>query len=216
MGYIGATIRVARRRPPGCAGAGTPSVGGTLRAAMRVLVVTSMYPTPAHPALGGFVRDQVDALREQPGLEVELFVIEPGGNGRWLRAARELRRRYRDTRFDVVHAHHGLTGWSARALRGTPLIVTFHGTDLSHPVVGPMSRALARAIDLNGEVVTLKEVLEDGNRALIVGRADEERVVEMSDALKGEKLRAGDTLLMEGRSGLLVENRPQEIAAARR
>src|SRR5256714_2858120 len=64
---------------------------------------------------------------------------------------------------------------------------------------------LARAIDLNGEVVTLKEVLEDGRRALIVGRADEERVVEMSDALMHEKLRAGDTLLMEGRSGLLVE-----------
>src|SRR5438477_12407457 len=57
---------------------------------------------------------------------------------------------------------------------------------------------LVRAIDLNGEVVTLKEVMEDGRRALIVGRADEERVVEMSDALLGEKLRAGDMLLMEG------------------
>jgi proteasome-associated ATPase len=68
---------------------------------------------------------------------------------------------------------------------------------------------LARAIDLNGEVVTLKEVLEDGKRALIVGRADEERVVEMSDALQHEKLRAGDTLLMEGRSGLLVEKLPR-------
>src|SRR5947207_5368210 len=64
---------------------------------------------------------------------------------------------------------------------------------------------LVRAIDLNGEVVTLKEVLEDGKRALIVGRADEERVVEMADGLQNEKLRAGDTLLMEGRSGLLVE-----------
>ncbi|MEA2399076.1 MAG: hypothetical protein QOK25_2632 [Thermoleophilaceae bacterium] len=119
---------------------------------MRVLVVTSMYPTPSHPALGGFVRDQVEALREQPGLDVELFVIEPDGNGRWLRAARELRRRYRGTRFDVVHAHHGLTGWSALALRGAPLVVTFHGTDLSHRVVGPMSRALARAIDLPAPV----------------------------------------------------------------
>jgi proteasome-associated ATPase len=68
---------------------------------------------------------------------------------------------------------------------------------------------LARAIDLNGEVVTLKEVLDDGKRALIVGRADEERVVEMSDALRDEKLRAGDTLLMEGRSGLLVEKLPR-------
>ncbi|HVW35095.1 MAG TPA: proteasome ATPase [Acidimicrobiia bacterium] len=68
---------------------------------------------------------------------------------------------------------------------------------------------LARAIDLNGEVVTLKEVLEDGKRALIVGRADEERVVEMADGLQLEKLRAGDTLLMESRSGLLVEKLPR-------
>jgi len=68
---------------------------------------------------------------------------------------------------------------------------------------------LARAMDLNGEVVTLKEVLEDGKRALIVGRADEERVVEMADGLQDEKLRAGDTLLMEGRSGLLVEKLPR-------
>jgi glycosyltransferase involved in cell wall biosynthesis len=119
---------------------------------MRVLVVTSMYPTPSHPALGRFVHDQVEALREQPGLEIELFVIEPGGKGRWLHAARELRRRFRDTRFDLVHAHHGLTGWSAVALRGPPLIVTFHGTDLSHRVVGPMSRVLARAIDLAAPV----------------------------------------------------------------
>lgn len=68
---------------------------------------------------------------------------------------------------------------------------------------------LARGLDLNGEVVTLKEVLEDGRRALVVGRADEERVVELSEDLIGEKLRAGDTLLMETRSGLLVERLPR-------
>jgi len=42
-------------------------------------------------------------------------------------------------------------------------------------------------------------------RALVFGRADEERVAELSDALVGVKLRAGDTLLMESRTGLLVE-----------
>jgi len=69
---------------------------------------------------------------------------------------------------------------------------------------------LARGVDLNGEVVTLKEVLEDGRRALVVGRADEERVVELSEELMGgEKLRAGDSILMEGRSGLLIEKLPR-------
>ena len=119
---------------------------------MRVLVVTSMYPTPSRPGLGGFVRDQVEALRGMDGVEIELFAIEPGGHSRWITAARELRRRYAGERFDVVHAHHGLTGWSALAVRGAPRVLTFHGTDLAHPVVRRMSRALARIVDLPAPV----------------------------------------------------------------
>jgi proteasome-associated ATPase len=64
---------------------------------------------------------------------------------------------------------------------------------------------LARQGEGSGEVVVLKEVLEDGKRALVFGRADEERVAELSDALIGVKLRAGDTVLMESRTGLLIE-----------
>jgi proteasome-associated ATPase len=70
---------------------------------------------------------------------------------------------------------------------------------------------LARGVEIAGEVVTLKEVLEDGRRALVLGRADEERVCELSDELQdgGIMLRAGDHLLMEGRSGLLLEKLPR-------
>ena len=121
---------------------------------MRVLVVTSMYPAPAHPGLGGFVRDQVEALQALEGVEVELFAIEPGPPTRFIRAARDLRRKYGGERFDVVHAHHGLTGWSALAVRGAPRVLTFHGTDLSHPIVGPLSRRLARLVDLPAPVST--------------------------------------------------------------
>jgi proteasome-associated ATPase len=64
---------------------------------------------------------------------------------------------------------------------------------------------LARGGEGSGEVVVIKEVLEDGRRALVFGRADEERVAELSDALIGLKLRAGDTIMMEPRTGLLVE-----------
>ena len=69
---------------------------------------------------------------------------------------------------------------------------------------------LARGVEIAGEVVTLKEVLEDGRRALVLGRADEERVCELADELQHDvKLRAGDHLLMEGRSGLLLEKLPR-------
>jgi proteasome-associated ATPase len=68
---------------------------------------------------------------------------------------------------------------------------------------------LARGPEVSGEVVTLKEVLEEGTRALIVGRADEERVVELADSLLDVKLRAGDTILMDSRTGLLLEKLPR-------
>jgi proteasome-associated ATPase len=68
---------------------------------------------------------------------------------------------------------------------------------------------LARRPDVAGEVVTLKEVMEDGVRAMVVGRADEERVCELSDDLRGVRLRSGDTLLMDVRSGLLLERLPR-------
>ena len=68
---------------------------------------------------------------------------------------------------------------------------------------------LARGHEVTGEVVTIKDVLEDGIRALIVGRADEERVCELADALGGVQLRAGDTCSMDPRSGLLLEKLPR-------
>jgi proteasome-associated ATPase len=68
---------------------------------------------------------------------------------------------------------------------------------------------LARQGEDSGEVVTLKEILEDGRRAIVYARADEERVVELSHDLLDVHLRAGDSVLMETRSQLLVEKLPR-------
>jgi proteasome-associated ATPase len=69
---------------------------------------------------------------------------------------------------------------------------------------------LARTPETNGEVVTLKELLADRRRAIVIGRADEERVVDLSEGLADEeRLRAGDSLLMDARSGLLLEKLPR-------
>ncbi|HLI25234.1 MAG TPA: proteasome ATPase, partial [Acidimicrobiales bacterium] len=67
---------------------------------------------------------------------------------------------------------------------------------------------LARSPERSGEVVVIKDMLEAG-RAVIVGRADEERVVEVADSLAGERLRAGDSVLMDSRTGLLLEKLPR-------
>ncbi|MBA3288604.1 MAG: proteasome ATPase, partial [Acidimicrobiia bacterium] len=68
---------------------------------------------------------------------------------------------------------------------------------------------LARRPELTGEVVTVKEVMEDGVRALVVGRADEERVCELADAMRGIHLRSGDSLRLDPRSNLLLEKLPR-------
>src|SRR3954454_3280127 len=88
-----------------------------------------MYPTRERPALGPFVRDQVEALRRRGDLEVELYAFGPGPRA-LVRAAAGLRRRYRGRRFDIVHAHFGLTAWPAVLARLGPVVVTLHGNDL--------------------------------------------------------------------------------------
>ncbi|MCY3561242.1 MAG: proteasome ATPase [bacterium] len=68
-----------------------------------------------------------------------------------------------------------------------------------------LSVVLARGADGTGEVVTLTEVLEGGDRAVVSCRADEERVVDLAEGLAGAALRVGDPMLMDTRSGLLIE-----------
>ncbi len=68
---------------------------------------------------------------------------------------------------------------------------------------------LARRPELTGEVVTVKELMDDGVRALVIGRADEERVCELADAVRGIHLRAGDTMRLDIRSNLLLEKLPR-------
>jgi glycosyltransferase involved in cell wall biosynthesis len=97
--------------------------------AVRVLVVTNMYPSRERPWLGPFVRDQVEAFRRRDDLEVELFAFGPGPRA-LVRAAASLRSRYRGQRFDIVHAHFGLTAWPALLARLGPVVVTLHGNDL--------------------------------------------------------------------------------------
>jgi teichuronic acid biosynthesis glycosyltransferase TuaC len=116
--------------------------------ALHALVVTNMYPSPEHPALGSFVRDQVTALRRIDDLEVEVFAFEPGGASAYRRAAAELRRAHHTTRFDIVHAHFGLTGWPALAARARARVLTLHGTDLAHPRSRKLTLAALPFVDL--------------------------------------------------------------------
>jgi proteasome-associated ATPase len=60
-----------------------------------------------------------------------------------------------------------------------------------------------------GEVVMFKEVLADGDRVLVIANADEERVVRIAEPLRSTNLRAGDSLLLDARSGYVYERVPK-------
>ncbi|HTX30291.1 MAG TPA: glycosyltransferase [Solirubrobacteraceae bacterium] len=125
---------------------------------MRALVVTNLYPSAQDPVRGRFVRDQVEALRRLPELELELYTFSSLGPSGYLGAIRGARRRFRGTRFDVVHAHFGLNIWPSLAVRADVHGVTLHGTDLAHPRSRAITAAGLPFLDL---VAPVSEPLRD-------------------------------------------------------
>lgn len=131
---------------------------------MRVLVVTNFMPDAGAPQRGRWVRDQIDEL-ERLGVETIRFEFPPG-RGEYLPATRRLRRLLREESFDLVHAHYGLAGWCARLAGARPLLVSFHGTDVRHWLVGPLSRRLAWRADLVAAVSRALFEAKDGRPGL--------------------------------------------------
>lgn len=111
-----------------------------------------MRPTPEMPGRGVFVRDQVAGLRRLPDLDVELFEFPPGPAA-WVPAAARMAAM---GRFDVVHAHFGLTAWPSFAARAGARVLTLHGTDVRHPRSRRLTLAAAARVDL---VATVSEAL---------------------------------------------------------
>jgi glycosyltransferase involved in cell wall biosynthesis len=132
---------------------------------VRALVVTNMYPTPERPALGVFVRDQVEALRRL-GVDVEVFSFGPGSPAAYLAAANQLRKG--SERYDVVHAHFGLTAWPALAARGRRRVVTLHGTDATNPRSRAITRAALPRYDLVAAVSEELSAIVPTNKHVVV------------------------------------------------
>lgn len=131
---------------------------------MRVLVVTNFMPDDNAPQRGRWVRDQIDEVRKR-GIEVDVFSFPPGRK-EYVPATRRLRALLGREPFDLVHAHYGLTAWCAKLAGAKPLLVTFHGTDVRHDIVGPLSHRLAWRVDLVAAVSRALFEAEDGRPGL--------------------------------------------------
>lgn len=138
-------------------------------------------------------RDQIVALKE----EVDRLAQPPAGFG--------------------VFLHANEDGTADIFTRGRKLRVNVSpGVELEELRRGQevmLNEALnvveAMEFERAGDIVTLKEILEDGERALVVGHTDEERVVRLAEPLLDITIRSGDALLLEPRSGYVYEVVPK-------
>jgi len=138
-------------------------------------------------------RDQIVALKE----EVDRLAQPPSGFGVFLQANE-------DDTCDVF------TGGRKMRVNVSPN-VELSGLRPGQEVVlnEALNVVIAQSYETVGEVVMLKEVLADGQRALVISQADEERVVRLAEPLLHAPLRAGDSLLLESRSGYVYERIPK-------
>ncbi len=138
-------------------------------------------------------REQIITLKE----EIDRLAQPPNGYGVFLQA-------YEDGTVDVFT--------SGRKLR----VTMAPGLDAADLQVGQevrLNEALnvvsATGFERVGEIMVLKEILEDRTRALVVGRTDEERIVHLAGPLRDSPIRAGDALMVEPRSSYAYERIPK-------
>jgi len=138
-------------------------------------------------------RDQVVTLKE----EIDRLAQPPSGYGVFLEA-------FEDGTVDIF------TGGRKLRVAVSPDVKV---EDLRHGQEVMLNEAMnvvaARGHERTGEIVMLKELLDDGERALVIGHTDEERVVYLADVLRGQPLRSGDSLLLEPRSAYAYERIPK-------
>ncbi|MGZ4452386.1 MAG: proteasome ATPase [Actinomycetes bacterium] len=138
-------------------------------------------------------RDQIVALKE----EVDRLAQPPAGFGVFIQ-------RNDDDTIDIF------TGGRKLRVAVSPAIELDELTRGQEVMLNEAMNVVA-ALDFEsvGEVVMLKEVLADGERALVVGHTDEEKVVRLAEPLRQEHLRVGESLLLEPRSGYVYERVPK-------
>ncbi|WP_328870196.1 proteasome ATPase [Streptomyces sp. NBC_00287] len=138
-------------------------------------------------------RDQIVALKE----EVDRLAQPPAGFGVFLQAIE-------DGTADIF------TGGRKLRVNVSPSVEL---DDLRRGQEVMLNEALnvveAMEFERVGDIVTLKEILEDGERALVLGHTDEERVVRLAEPLLDVTIRPGDALLLEPRSGYVYEIVPK-------
>lgn len=139
---------------------------------MRVLVVTNMYPSPTSPAFGTFVADQVEAVRRR-GVEVDVLLVDARKRKlAYLVGVVRLWRQLLLRRYDLIHAHHAMSGIVARMQIGLPVVVTYHGGEVGELVPGWLRRFARLGPHLFDRIIVVnrreRAILRDDPRVRVI------------------------------------------------
>jgi glycosyltransferase involved in cell wall biosynthesis len=78
---------------------------------MKVLHITTNYPTPKYPILGIFVKEQIESLQKE-GVECDIYYSNGKEHGKWkahVASIRPVRKLLRQQKYDLIHCHHSIS-----------------------------------------------------------------------------------------------------------
>ena len=114
---------------------------------IKILTVTSIYPTEEDPGLGAFVASQVRSLQKLDHQVDVLFLDVRRSKWELLKGIGRVRDCVATNAYDLIHVHFGYNGVSACLQSRIPVVISFCGTDINHPKLLPISRWAARRAD---------------------------------------------------------------------
>jgi len=132
------------------------------------------------------LREEVDKLTQPPSAYGTMLAVNDDGSADVFASGRKMR----------VEVHPAIDLDTLQ--RGAEVVLN-----------ESLNVVMVRGFEQAGEVVSIKEMMPDGLRAFIVGRADEERIAELAAHLVGTGIRAGDSMLLDTRSSVLIEKLPK-------
>ncbi len=112
---------------------------------MKVLFVSSGN---SEFGISPFIKEQGESL-EKAGINIDYFLIKGHGLFGYLKNLPRLNKQIKKIKYDLIHAHYGLSGMLSVLQRKIPVIITFHGSDINNSYIRKFSKIAMRLSSYN-------------------------------------------------------------------
>lgn len=138
-----------------------PAVNEALDKPLRILLITTEYPSVERPGGAAYLVRHIKAL-ESKGHRVDVLPFVSRANPiNYYKAWIEMRRRLKLFDYDLIHAHFGQSALIARLQFSAPVVITYHGSDLigicdargHYTIKGKILSTLSRVMSLHADAV---------------------------------------------------------------